>query len=101
MALLFLFPFRGLPVMACAYAPARDELRQSVFSLLRLLEQVYCDDIPGSAAAMSAVTWGEPFYGTEKSVRREVESGRFGPVTGAAALRLRPGLWRGKINNVE
>jgi putative restriction endonuclease len=35
--------------MASLYAPARDDLRHAAFARLRLLEQVYGDDIPWSA----------------------------------------------------
>ncbi|MFZ5560739.1 MAG: HNH endonuclease [Pseudomonadota bacterium] len=45
--------------MAGSYAPARDDLRHAAFARLRLLEQVYGDDIPWSAISHGFACNGE------------------------------------------
>jgi hypothetical protein len=75
---LFLLSFRGRPVMASAYAPARDDLRQPAFARLRLLEQVYGDDIPWSAIAHGFACNGEKVRGFTASCGSPPNQGQRG-----------------------
>lgn len=54
--------------MASLYASARDDLRQSAFARLRLLEQVYGNDIPWSAIAHGFECNGEKVLFASKPV---------------------------------